>query len=238
MNKLDKVIVALDHMPLPDVERFLSQNDEHIGMIKIGLELFCKHGPEVVLYLSRNYETKIFLDLKLHDIPQTVYQSIQSLAGLPISFLTIHLTGGRQMLLAAKEAQEKFLPDTKLLGVSFLTSLDAVNLKETFNFNQDQIEDQFKMLFNLAQQTHIQGIVCSPFEANLAKKTGNLITVCPGIRFQDEISSGQQQDQKRVCHPKEAIEKGADYLVIGRSLTQSKNLENRYNELHSLFHGQ
>lgn len=200
-----------------------------IESVKIGLELFCREGPSIVETLHNRHKKNIFLDLKLHDIPNTVSGAVKSLAGLPIAFLTVHLTGGREMLDKSLEAARKFLPGAKLLGVSHLTCLDQKDFVELHNIKNEQVPNSFKRLFKLALDVGLPGIVCSAKELPLLSKreSGRLIKVCPGIRFKDETN----HDQKRVLSPGEALENGADFLVMGRSLTQSKNLDSRLNEL-------
>ena len=230
--KTEQVIVALDQMALDDIHSFLSANKNDIHTIKIGLELFLRHGNDVVHLLKREYQKKIFLDLKLHDIPKTVEKAIESLQGLPIDFLTVHLGGGLEMLKSAKKAKEAFLPKTKLLGVSFLTSLSANDLECIYGISLLHNHDAFKRLFQLANESNIEGVVCSPLELVLLKSNfPNLLAVTPGIRFSDEVSSQEVQDQKRVLTPQEAIKNGADFLVIGRSLTQSIDAKKRFADL-------
>lgn len=238
MNTLEKIYVALDNMTKEEVFAFLEKPENNLPNVKIGLELFTKYGPELIKEIKHKFDKDIFLDLKLHDIPNTVSKSIKSLEGLPIKLLTIHLSGGRGMLLAAKEAQEKYLPDTSLLGVSYLTSLGGEDFKEMWGFEENKIQDAFNNLFKLAIDCKIGGVVCSAHEASqissLEDNEQKLIKLCPGIRFNDEISSGQQSDQKRVLGPLEAFKQGADLLVIGRSLTQAKSLKDRIQTLNAI----
>ncbi|MBY0413346.1 MAG: orotidine-5'-phosphate decarboxylase [Bdellovibrionales bacterium] len=226
MSNLNKVIVALDQMSLEEIDLFLRRSENTLTFVKIGLELFLKHGPEIVLRIKRDHNKKIFLDLKLHDIPNTVGKAIHSLKGLPIDFLTLHLTGGEEMLKEAVIARNESIPGCKLLGVSFLTSLEAQDLESLFAITNS--EAAFLRLFNLASRSGIDGVVSSPHEVVLLKNHyPKLLSVTPGIRFQDEINSTQTQDQKRVMDPKEAFNVGADFLVMGRSLTKAHDLKNR-----------
>lgn len=238
-NPIEKVIVALDNMDRDSVHNFLRKPNMLLSRIKMGLELFCKYGPNFVKDVSEKFDKKVFLDLKLHDIPNTVRKSIQSLEGLNVEFLTIHLSGGKEMIEAAISQAKISLPNTKLLGVSYLTSLSSNNFEQNWGFRQDQIETAFEKLFDLACETQIHGIVCSPSELDIAirseEKYGHkLIKVCPGIRFQDEIDQGNTQDQVRVLSPEKAFHSGANFLVMGRSLTQSKDLSERYEQLKGL----
>ena len=238
--KIEKIILALDNMSVPEIKTFLSNWPiSQKPMIKIGLELFCKYGRPLIFELHKEFGTKIFLDLKLHDIPNTVAKAIRSLEGLPIDLLTVHLSGGEEMLKRALEEAKQALPQTKILGVSLLTSLDDKDLFTLWNIPKENIDKTFENLFSLALRTGLHGVVCSPHELrlfpNLEKRTqASLLKVTPGIRFNDEINSGETQDQKRVMSPELALKGGANYLVIGRSLTKSKNLDKRIEHLANL----
>ncbi len=228
--KIDQVIVALDQLTLSEIDYFLTLPNNQLENVKIGLELFLKYGPAFVSEINSKYNKNIFLDLKLHDIPITVEKAIYSLENLPIKFLSIHLTGGLEMAKSAIAQSRKSLPNTKVLGVSFLTSLETSDLKNIFGIENST--DAFRALFQIAHNAHLDGVVCSPLELKLLKNEfPNLIGVTPGIRFEDEIQNNILQDQKRVSTPQNAIDLGADYLVIGRSLTKSTNLNARIIEL-------
>ena len=231
-----RVMVALDNMPKDKVFDFLEGMPRELEYVKIGLELFLSHGHSLVTEIHQKYEKKIFLDLKLHDIPNTVSKALNGISHLPVDFVTVHLSGGRQMLEACQEVRNTKMSHTNILGVSYLTSLGDMNFKETFDLAPPAIPDAFERLFSLAAQTNTQGVVCSPKELSLVAKTKkaygkDLMSVCPGIRFQDEIDSGNTGDQKRVLSPKKAFSLGANYLVMGRSLTQAGNLAKRVDEL-------
>ena len=128
MRNMKNIMIALDNMNQDQVESFLQNWPGATPTIKLGLEMFCKLGPEYIKSIYEKYGFDIFLDIKLHDIPNTVKKSILALEGLPIKFLTIHLVGGKDMINAAVEAAKFALPDTQILGVSFLTSLDKNDL--------------------------------------------------------------------------------------------------------------
>ncbi len=226
MNALEKTIVALDNMTLKEVHEFLTKCEGAISNVKIGMELFYAYGPSIVNEIHQKYNTKIFLDLKLHDIPNTVSRTIRALTDLPIELLTLHLSGGTDMIKRALGEQHRYLPNTKLLGVTYLTSLDENDFKLLWDLDKDKFKQGFSRLVNIALETEIQGIICSPKELawvnqleNDKNKPGKLLKVCPGIRFEDEINTDQVHDQKRVLTPDKAVEQGASYLVIGRSLT-------------------
>ncbi|OFZ26799.1 MAG: orotidine 5'-phosphate decarboxylase [Bdellovibrionales bacterium RIFOXYB1_FULL_37_110] len=224
MKLTDRIIVALDNMNEEEVWAFLNKSQHTYQTVKIGLELFYLLGPDFVKKIHHEYNVDIFLDLKLHDIPNTVKKAIRSLKGLPLKFLTVHLTGGRNMLTEALAEASTCLPATNLLGVSFLTSLGKPDFKEIYNFNETQTKLTFSNLFRLALQTNIHGVVLSPLELGIVKneeqQSGKkLIKVTPGIRFAHEINSNNIQDQQRIATPEDAVKNGADYLVMGRSIT-------------------
>lgn len=229
---LDQTIVALDQMTLDEIDLFLSRPENTLQIVKIGLELFVKYGPDLVHRIHREYKKKIFLDLKLHDIPVTVERAIHSLKNLPIDFLTVHLSGGEEMLKAALNEARKSIPECKILGVSFLTSLGERDLESLFGITN--IEEAFLRLFKAADSSKIDGVICSPHEIAILKKHyPGLLAITPGIRFSDEIETQKTQDQKRVASPKDALSLGADFIVIGRSLTKAINLSKRLKELSS-----
>lgn len=205
-------------MTKEETEEFLSSYHQKIKIIKMGLEIFNRYGRNYIEEISLKYpDLEIFLDLKLHDIPTTVAKSIRSLAGLKIKFLTIHLSGGVEMINHALEARDNFLPSTKILGVSILTSLSSTQVKSIWNLDKESL---FKNLYLLAKESHIDGIVCSGHELKNSLSidkafTQKTLKICPGIRLKDDDS----HDQQRVMSPQEALKQGADYLVIGRSIT-------------------
>lgn len=226
----EKVIVALDQMSLEDIDVFLKNPENKFPFVKIGLELFVKYGPDLVHRIHNDYHKKIFLDLKLHDIPVTVAKAVAALKNLPIHMLTVHLSGGEKMLTEALAEARRSIPQCKILGVSFLTSLEASDLESMFAITDT--EAAFTRLFKIASDSGIDGVICSPLEAKLVKKNHpHLLAVTPGIRFEDEINSTQTQDQKRVATPSQAFAMGSDYLVMGRSLTKANNLKARISDL-------
>jgi orotidine-5'-phosphate decarboxylase len=227
MNQLDKIIIALDQMTDEEIDFFLKETSGQIKKVKIGLELFLKYGPDYIQKVFDKYHVAIFLDLKLHDIPTTVKMAIRSLQNLPIEFLTLHLGGGEEMLKEAMTESRISLPHTKILGVSFLTCLSEIDLKNIYGIENSQLA--FRRLFDLAHLANIDGVICSPHELKIIKTLHpSLLAVTPGIRFSDESN---QTDQKRVASPTEAFNLGADYLVMGRSITKAQNLSKRLLEL-------
>ena len=206
-----RLIIALDFKNIDEMSHFISNLDPQKCIVKVGLQLFVSEGPKVLDFLSqRGFE--IFLDLKLHDIPNTVRKSVEEISQYNVKLTTIHLQGGRDMIQAANSAKR----DTKILGVSLLTSLDDSYTRELYN---NDFEKQFNNLINLATETKVDGIVCSSQELELITDP-SLIKVVPGIRNQES-----SDDQKRVMTSSEAYSNGADYIVVGRPITQAKYIE-------------
>jgi orotidine-5'-phosphate decarboxylase len=227
MNQIDRTIVALDQMTEEEIHLFLIKAKGRIKKVKIGLELFLKYGAPLVRKIYEVYQVTIFLDLKLHDIPTTVQMAIRSLQGLPVEFLTVHLGGGEKMLNYAMTEIKVALPHAKILGVSFLTCLSEEDLENIYGITD--ANQAFERIFKLASLANIDGVICSPYEVEIVKRVNSkLLAVTPGIRFSDENGP---TDQKRVASPHEAFKLGADYLVMGRSITKAKDLDERLKKL-------
>ena len=206
-----RLIVALDFKNFDEMSEFVVRLDPNSCVVKVGLQLFISEGNKVLDFLSaKGFE--IFLDLKLHDIPNTVNKAIEEIAQFNVLMTTIHLQGGIEMINAANQAKG----NTKILGVSLLTSLDESDTQMLYNNN---FNSQFNNLINVAEKSEVDGIVCSSKELSLLSES-NLIKVVPGIRNQNLLD-----DQKRVMTSKEAYENGANFIVVGRPITQSKNIE-------------
>jgi len=208
------ILCAID-TPDPAAARTLAaQVRGSVGGVKLGLEFFVANGPAAVRHVTG--DAPLFLDLKLHDIPNTVAGAVRSAARLSPLLLTIHAAGGPAMMRAAAEAAEAAPgPRMKLLGVTVLTSLDDTDLAATGQ--RGPAADQAQRLALLARASGLDGIVCSPHEvAALRAACGrDFLLVVPGIRPHGAAA----RDQKRVMGPRAAIEAGADYLVIGRPIT-------------------
>ena len=207
----DRIIVALD---VPDRERALQlvrQLREFVGMFKVGLQLYIAEGPEIVKAI-RAEGVAVFLDLKLHDIPNTVERAVESAAKLGASMLTLHLAGGDEMIRAAVKAAP---PDLLLLGVTVLTSSSEKTLSQTGIAGA--VDDQVLRLARLGRASGVRGFVASAQELpSLRRELGDEAQlVIPGIR----LSGGDTGDQKRVMTPGNAIRAGANFLVIGRPIT-------------------
>ena len=215
-----KIIVAIDENQSNVAKNIINQLDSSMCMVKIGSISFNSIGREIISY-SCEKGFDIFLDLKLHDIPNTVKKSIEGLSSLPISMLTIHTSGGKDMMMAAMEAVSG--TQIKVFGVTALTSLNNDDTNQIF---QRTTAGQVDAMLNLAQEAGIHGVVCSPQELELVNKRENLLSITPGIRLQDS-----NDDQKRVMTPKEAINQGADFLVIGRPITEAENIGEALDEI-------
>jgi orotidine 5''-phosphate decarboxylase, subfamily 1 len=220
------IIVAIDEISLFKASEILNNLDPRKCMVKIGSVSFNSIGQEIIYYAAEK-GFDIFLDLKLHDIPNTVRKSIEGLKSLPIKMLTIHISGGKDMMEAAMDAVTG--TDIKIFGVTALTSLSNADTNEIF---QRTTLEQVNAMLDLAESVGIDGVVCSPHELELVSKRESLLSITPGIRLKDS-----NDDQKRVMIPKEAIDLGANYLVIGRPITQSDDmlgtLEDIFNKIYN-----
>jgi orotidine-5'-phosphate decarboxylase len=221
MNKIFKnpIILALDVNSLTKAQSILSDLKSRIGGVKLGMEFFNSFGPDGVREISK-LGIPIFLDLKLHDIPITVYKTIKTLMELDIAIINVHSSGGRDMLEAAAKAKSEFKDKpTKLIAVTVLTSLDNNDIEEIGY--KDNSQDLVLRLASLAKDSGLDGVVCSAKEISLIKSQlgKNFILVVPGIRLEKD----NKNDQKRVMSPKDAINAGADLLVIGRPITDAKD---------------
>ena len=215
------IIVAIDETNLKKTLEITDCLDPSKCMIKIGSVLFNSIGQEIIFHLAdRGFG--IFLDLKLHDIPNTVKRSIETLSKLPIKMITIHTSGGIDMMKASVEAVSG--TEVKVFGVTALTSLDDNDSIEIFNRNSSE---QVKKMLDLAELSGIDGVVCSPHELEIVNKRTSLLSITPGIRLRDN-----NDDQKRVMTPKEAIDLGSDYLVIGRPITASDDIGKSLEEIY------
>ena len=215
------IIVALDEYDQIKFDSVLDQLDPNLCMVKVGSVSFNSLGRESVLKAaSKGFD--IFLDLKLHDIPNTVKKSVEGLKNLPIKMMTVHTSGGQKMLEESVAAIIN--TDIQIFGVTVLTSLS--NTDTNFIYKREAREQVLAMI-ELAKKSFIHGVVCSPQELSLVKNNSNLLTITPGIRLK---SLGD--DQTRVMTPKEAIDNGSDFLVIGRPITASNNIKNSLKEIY------
>ena len=216
------IIVAVDETQLENFQNVVDSLDSDLCMIKIGSVSFNALGHQAISYAS-NKGFKIFLDLKLHDIPNTVKKSIKGLVSLPIDMMTIHTSGGLEMMKAAKNAVDG--TDIKIFGVTALTSLSDEDTSLIF---KRTAAEQVNTMLDLAEQAGIDGVVCSPHELSLVTKRESLLSITPGIRLKDS-----NDDQNRVMTPIDALKQGANFLVIGRPITEAKNIKEALLEIHN-----
>ena len=211
-----RIIVAIDRMSQADAHADLKRIGPRLSFVKLGLEFFVANGPQGVRAVAG--PLPLFLDLKLHDIPNTVAGGVRSACSVSPRFLTIHASGGEAMMRQAAEAAKAAGSSRpRLLAITVLTSLDDADLMAVGQ--SGPARDQARRLASLAQKAGIDGVVCSPHELQaLRQECGrDFLLVTPGIR---PATSGSD-DQKRAMTPSEAIRLGADYLVIGRPITQA-----------------
>ena len=223
-----RIIIPLD-MEYTSAVSIADKLDPKICRLKVGNQLFTSSGPKILKTLhDKGFE--IFLDLKFHDIPNTVYESVRSAANLGVWMINVHASGGSKMLDASKKALEGFDKPPLLVGVTILTSISEEILTE-IGFNN--LDKQVMRLTKLAQRSGLDGVVCAASDASKVKQIcgESFLTVTPGIRPKD----ADLNDQSRTSTPKEAITNGSDFLVIGRPITGSEDptnaLENIYKEV-------
>lgn len=221
MQQIDsKVIVALDYADINEARKLVEKLTPELCKLKVGKEMFTRFGPEFVKELCKlNFD--VFLDLKFHDIPNTVAKACEAAADLGVWMMNVHAQGGMRMMEAAKEALVSSNSEAKLIAVTVLTSMDKDDLN-LLGITQEPSE----LAQSLAQLTHnagLNGIVCSAKEAvqMRSKFTDDFLLVTPGIRPAGSASD----DQRRIMTPVDAISAGSSYLVIGRPITKSDNPE-------------
>ena len=219
----DKLIVALDVDHLEKAERLVKQLSGTVRIFKVGKELFTAAGPEAIRMVHR-YEGKVFLDLKFHDIPNTVAGAVRSAASSGIFMCNVHTLGGREMLEGAVRAleavsTEKAAGKPLLIGVTILTSMSDEALREIGILSH--VEDEVLQLASLAKDCGLSGVVASGLEAPVIRKVcgKRFLIVTPGVR----PAWAARGDQKRVLTPRQAMENGADFIVVGRPVIAAKN---------------
>ena len=222
---MNKIILALDTTNLEEAIDITKKIKNKIFTIKLGLEFFNAHGKEGVKKFNEMGITNLMLDLKLKDIPETVYKAIKALDDIKFGFLTIHGQGGKLMIDKAKKAASEIKSQPKIMMVTILTALTDEDLK-TIGSN-GTVNEQVKKLAKLAKETAV-GIVCSGHEAKAVRKIigPNLLIFTPGIRMRKD----NRNDQQRVCTPKESIKNGSDKIIMGRSLMKG-NIEENLNKV-------
>jgi orotidine-5'-phosphate decarboxylase len=240
MNIKDKIIIALDVNSLKEEERLLDILSPHVNVFKVGMELFYSCGAKAV-DIVKKYDRDVFLDLKFHDIPNTVKSASRAAVRLGVYMFNVHASGGSDMMKSALEGAEEEsqilgIGRPLILGVTVLTSIDEACLKST-GINKTP-QEQVMHLAKLAKDAGLDGVVASPKETKLIRdnipltlslpstslRAGSpegrgFVIVTPGIRLEDS----QKDDQKRTATPQEAFQKGADYIVIGRPVIKAKD---------------
>ena len=230
MNSKKKIIVAIDTIDTNEALK-ITKLIPDVGAFKLGLEYFCANGPKGISKISET-GVKIFLDLKFHDIPNTVAGAIRASLNLEPYMMTVHLSGGYNMLDRTMEevkeyCSKKSLKKPLILGVSVLTSID--NNEFSSLGIKGKVEDQVVRLAKLAENSGLDGLVCSAKELKIVKREvgKNLILVTPGIR----PAGGEVNDQKRILTPAQAIKDGANFLVIGRPITSVDDPQEALNNI-------
>ncbi len=222
---MNKIILALDTTNLEEAIDITKKIKNKIFTVKLGLEFWNFHGKEGIKKFNEIGITNLMLDLKLKDIPETVYKAIKALDGIKFGFLTIHGLGGKTMIEKAIKAAKEIRSRPKIIMVTILTALNDEDLRATGSNNT--VDEQVKKLAKLAKETGV-GIVCSGHEAkNVRKIIGpNLLIFTPGIR----MNRDNKNDQQRVCTPIESIKNGSDKIIMGRSLIKG-NIEENLNQV-------
>ncbi|MDP6685672.1 MAG: orotidine-5'-phosphate decarboxylase [Candidatus Omnitrophota bacterium] len=218
----EKIIIALDVNSLKEAKRLLDILSPEVKLFKIGMELFYSCGPKVV-ELVKKYDRDIFLDLKFHDIPNTVKNAAKVATRLGVEIFNLHAQGGKDMMKAALEGAEEEseklgISRPKILGVTVLTSMDKGTLNEIGVDGSPK--DQVLKLARLVKEAGLDGVVASPQEIEIIRKEldKDFLIVTPGVR----PKGAEAGDQKRTSTPKEALIAGADYIVIGRPIIKAK----------------
>ena len=223
MDAKERLIVALDAPTLEVAEEWLFQLKGVVHYYKVGLELFTAHGWKAV-NLVKNYGGRVFLDLKLHDIPNTVSRTLAAVCEHEVDMVNVHALGGFEMMSMAREAVEKYssgrVKKPQLIAVTVLTSHDQKTLSRELRV-RGSVKDEVLHLAGLAKKAGLDGIVCSPEETAWVRKKfkQDFLIVTPGIR----PTGSDKGDQKRIYTPEKALKAGSDHIVVGRPITQAKN---------------
>ena len=222
---MNRIILALDTTNLDEAIDITKKIKNKIFTIKIGLEFFNAHGKEGVKKFNEMGITNLMLDLKLKDIPETVYKAIKALDNIEFGFLTIHGQGGKKLIENSKKAAGEIKSKPKVMMVTILTSLSDNDLKDMGN--NSTVNEQVDKLAKLAKETGV-GVICSGQEAKTVRKIigPDLLIFTPGIR----MNKDNKNDQQRVCTPMESIKNGSDKIIMGRSLIKG-NIEENLNQV-------
>ena len=226
---MNKTILALDKKDLEEAIDITKKIKDKIFTIKLGLEFFNAHGKKGIQKFNEIGIDNLMLDLKLKDIPNTIYKSIKALEGIKFGYLTVHGQGGKSMIDSAKKAAKEILSKPKIMMVTILTALNDRDLKDIGNNNS--VDSQVQALAKVAKEMDV-GVVCSGHEAKIVRNLigPNLLIFTPGIRMKNE----NVNDQQRVCTPNESLTNGSDKIIMGRSLLNGdveKNLNRVSNSI-------
>ena len=218
---MNKIILALDTTNLEQAIDITKKIKDKIFTVKLGLEFFNAHGKDGIRKFNDIGINNLMLDLKLKDIPQTIYKAIKALDDIDFGFLTIHGQGGKKLIDSAKRAASEIKSKPKVMMVTILTSLSDDDLKEMGS--QNTVIEQVEKLAKVAKEKEV-GVVCSGHEAKIVRKIigPELLVFTPGIR----MNKDEQNDQKRVCTPLESLKNGANKIIMGRSLIKGNIEEN------------
>lgn len=224
------VIVAMDKSSMEEIEMLLQELPSP-SYIKIGMEAYYQFGESVLSTVAK-YGHHIFLDLKLHDIPNTVYHGIKSLLRYPVQMINVHASGGLAMMEAAKKACDECANPPLLIAVTMLTSTSQETMNEELHI-PGKVADTVVHYAMMAKKAGLDGVVCSAKEVPAIKSAigSDFLTVTPGIR----PLNADKHDQKRVVTPKEAREYGSDYIVVGRAITQAASPLAAYTQIKEEF---
>ena len=226
MNTVPKLFVAIDQNDINRAKELIQKLPPELCGIKVGKELFTACGPGIIEWIQKK-RFSVFLDLKYHDIPNTVEKACLVASKMGVSILNVHALGGKDMMLAAKEGVDKSNNSPYLIAVTLLTSMDSNSLKEIGLTSS--ISDQILNLAKSASQSKLDGIVCSAKDIKNIKDAlpEKFLYVTPGIR----LNNRDKDDQKRISTPLGAIKMGSDIIVIGRSITEAKFPEEVLNQI-------
>ena len=218
---MNKIILALDTSNLEEAIDIAKKVKKNIFTVKLGLEFWNMHGKKGIQRFNEIGITNLMLDLKLKDIPQTVYKAIKVLDDIDFGFLTVHGQGGKAMIESAKKAASEIKSQPKILMVTILTSLSNKDLEKMSNDNS--VMNQVENLAKMAKETKV-GIVCSGLESKNVRKIigSDLLIFTPGIRMEND----EADDQQRICTPIESISNGANKIIMGRSIIKGDIKEN------------
>ena len=231
-NPDPRIVVALDFAQAAPALSFVEQLDPALCRLKVGKELFTAEGPRFVEQLvAKNFD--VFLDLKFHDIPNTVAKACSAASGLGVWMINVHASGGRAMMEAARAAVDRAAKPPLLIAVTVLTSMDQAGLNETGV--PGVLQDQVLRLATLAKASGMDGVVCSAQEAPMLRSNigSDFCLVTPGIR----PASASKDDQSRVVTPADALRQGSNYLVIGRPITQAPDPLRALQDIHAELKG-